>query len=155
MDYRARTDRSGNLVIPFIFAMLLSCMAVAGVAATSDGVGIPQYVQLAYVPERETSLLELPAGYWTVQALALSSKEALEAFAQKHQLQGMTAARIAQDGKLLYILLLGVYQTRERAERAIENVPSPFADLSLWIRPLGTLQAAMTDANNLSGNDAF
>ena len=155
MDYRARTDRSGNLVIPFIFAMLLSCMTLTGVAATSDGVEVPQYVQLAYVPGRETSLLELPAGYWTVQALALSSKEALEAFAQKHQLQGMTAARIAQDGKLLYILLLGVYETRERAERAIESVPPPFADLSLWIRPLGTLQAAMTDANNLSGSDTF
>jgi septal ring-binding cell division protein DamX len=67
----------------------------------------------------------------------------------------MTAARIAQDGKLLYILLLGVYETRERAERAIENIPPPFADLNLWIRPLRSLQAAMTDANNLSGSDAF
>ena len=155
MDYRARTDRSGNFVIPFICAMLLSCMAAAGVAATSDGVGIPQYVQLAYVPERKTPLLELPAHYWIVQALALSSKEALEAFAQKHQLQGMTAARIAQDGKLFYILLLGVYETRERAARAIENVPPPFDNLSLWLRPLGSLQAAMAAANSLSGSDAF
>ncbi len=167
MTNRARNIKGSLFVTPLVGALLLSCAAALSAAVTDSAAAtdnsaaagnsadIPQHVQLAYVPERNTSLLELPARYWTVQVLALSSKEALEAYARRHQLQGMTAARIAQDGKLFYILLLGVYETRERAARAIENVPPPFDNLSLWLRPLGSLQAAMAAANSLSGSDAF
>lgn len=154
MAYRARTSSRFLALLVGVVGIAAS-YAGADASVTGDSEDIPQYLQLAFVPERNTSLFELPAGYWTVQALALSSKEALEAFAREHKLQGMTAARVAQDGKLFYILLLGIYETRERAQRAIENVPPPFADLNLWIRSLGSLQSAMTAANSLSGSEAF
>jgi len=116
---------------------------------------VAKYVRLSYRPERPIPLLELPANFWTVQLVALSSKEALEAYARTDDLQDMSAARIANDGVVYYALLLGVYESRALAEEATKDMPAPFDELDGWIRSLKSLQSAMAAADRLIGSEDF
>ncbi|MGK0221322.1 MAG: septal ring-binding cell division protein DamX [Limisphaerales bacterium] len=111
---------------------------------------IPKHVRLAYKPEKAVSLIDLPAEFWAVQLIALSSKEALEAFATANDIRGMSAARIGAGGELFYILLLGVYESRDLATEASTDLPPPFDNP--WIRSLGSLQKGMLEADRIAGN---
>lgn len=102
---------------------------------------LPPHIRLAYRPDKPTSIIDLPDEFWAVQLIALSSKEALEKYARDYDLKGMSAAQIGVDGKPMYILLLGIYETRAFAEEASQNLPPPFDQP--WIRPLKGLKQAM------------
>ena len=101
--------------------------------------------------EKPTALLDLPSDFWAVQLVAVSSKEALEKWARDNKVIGMSAARIWNGQQMFYILLLGIYETHENAEEAIESLQTPFGDQKPWVRSLGSLQAAMIEADRESG----
>jgi len=107
----------------------------------------PLYQQLSYRPDAPVALLDLPADFYAVQLVAVSSKQTLEQFAAEHQLAGMSAARIWNGQKIFYVLLLGIYEDREHAERAVESLSGPMAELQPWIRTVGSLQRAMRAAD--------
>ena len=95
-------------------------------------------------------MLDVPGDFWAVQLIALSTKEDLEAYAERHNLHGMSAAQIAnQEGEVFYILLLGIYESREIAEQAITELPKPFNNP--WIRSVASLQSAMLRAEKVAG----
>ncbi len=97
-------------------------------------------------------MLDLPPDFFAVQLLASSSKENLERFAAKSALRGLAAARIASNDKLLYILLLGIYPSRETAEQAAAAMPeNVLEDVAPWVRSLGSLQRAMVAGDELAG----
>ena len=112
----------------------------------------PEYARLAYRPDKPVSILDLPDDFAAVQLTALSSREALEQYASKNNMRGMSAARILSGNQLYYILLLGIYETHERAQRAIVDLPPPFAGLTPWIRSVGSLQNAMLAADRHVGD---
>lgn len=103
---------------------------------------VPLHVALAYRPGKAQRLIELPGEFWAVQLAAFGSPEQLSEYAARHQLRGMSAARIARNNQLFYVLLLGVYETRENAERASATVPEAL-NIKPWIRSLASLQRAM------------
>ncbi len=112
---------------------------------------LPIHLRLAYRPDKPISLLDLPKEFMAVQLLAVSSKEALQDYARTHGLQGMSAARVAaQAGQLRYVLLLGIYENRELAQRAIKDLPPPLNVLDVWIRPMGSLQQAIIAGDDLA-----
>lgn len=113
---------------------------------------MPLHQRLAYRPEKPISLMEVPETFWAVQLVAVSSKEALERFARENNLQGMSAARIAVQDTLYYILLLGIYETRANAEQAITDLPDMFQES--WIRSVGSLQRAIAAGDELTGTKA-
>ena len=88
--------------------------------------------------------MDVPSEFWAVQLVAVSSKSALENFAKEHKIQGVSAAETAVNDKLFYVLLLGIYETRENAELAATELPYPFKEP--WIRPMASLQRAMARA---------
>ncbi len=149
--------RSSHTATLVMLAVILCCAPPSSIAAAPsvESTSVPKHVQLAYRPENPVPLLELPGHFWTVQLLALSSKSALETYAREHNLQDMSAARIAHDGVLHYALLLGVYETRALAEEAIRDIPQPFDQLEAWIRSVSSLQSAMVAANRLTGSEDF
>ncbi|MEM7080686.1 MAG: SPOR domain-containing protein [Pseudomonadota bacterium] len=112
---------------------------------------VPEYVALSYTPDKPVSILELPPEFYAVQLLALSGKDKLEEFAVHNNINGMSAARVASNGNLMFALLLGIYETRERAEKAITHLPAPFDQHRPWIRSVGSLQEAMIAGDNLAG----
>ena len=112
---------------------------------------MPPHIALAYRPTQAVAILDLPDDFFAVQLVAVSSKEALETYANTHQLSGMSAARVYANGQLYFVLLLGVYETRERAEQAIASLQGPLAELEPWIRSVGSLQDAMVAADEFTG----
>ena len=98
------------------------------------------------------SFLNMPAEFYAVQLMAMPSRERLEAYIREHNLTDMSATRIARDGELYYVLILGVYETQELAETASRDVPPPLDKREPWIRSLGNLQDAMIRANAMAGD---
>ena len=115
----------------------------------------PDYQRLAYVPDEPTSLLQLPGEYWVAQLMAVSSKQFLEEYAQANQLRGLSAARVASGDRLFYILILGIYENRALAERAISDLPPPYDTYSPFLRSLKSLQEAMKQADRIAGSSDF
>ncbi|MEZ5596380.1 MAG: hypothetical protein R3E84_08315 [Pseudomonadales bacterium] len=120
-----------------------------------DRESLPDYQRLAYVPDKPTSLLDLPANFWVAQIMAVSSKEFLESYAEEHNLHGLSAARIASGDRLFFVLLLGIYETRENATRAITDMPPPYDKYHPLLRTVGSLQAAMRKADEMTGSSEF
>lgn len=109
----------------------------------------PAYLQLAYRPDREVAFTELPDEFYAVQLLALSSPEAVEEFVTDAGVPGLAAARVERDGRLFYVLLMGIYRNRADAVRAAGSPPAELEGLTPWIRPLSTLKEAMLRADDL------
>lgn len=127
---------------------------VAETVEPSSG-DVPAYQALAYVPEKPTSLLELPPNFWVAQLMAVSSKEFLETYAEEHNLRGLSAARIASGDRLFFVLILGIYDTKDKAQRAITNMPPPYHKYKPLLRTLGSLQDAMRKADQMTGSADF
>ena len=102
-------------------------------------------------PHAPVPLTEVPPDYYVVQLVAVQTKETLEDYAARKELRGMSAARVERDGRLFYVLLLGVYPDREQASTAASSLPAEFADLNPWVRSVDSLQQAMRRADDLAG----
>jgi len=84
-----------------------------------------------------------------------SSRDALEGFVSDHRLRGMSAARVANDGQVFYVLLLGIYETAAIANEAAEDIPPQLDKLSPWVRRLGSLQTAMIRADEIADSSSL
>jgi septal ring-binding cell division protein DamX len=62
------------------------------------------------------------------------------------------SARVAQGGKLRYVLLLGIYETREPADEATKGLPPPLDELDVWMRSMASLQRAIIRLMNWPGH---
>ena len=116
-----------------------------GVAAQKSAA----YQQLMYRPDAPMSLEDLPSSYWTVQLIALSSARELQGFMSSLQLDGLAGAMIKVNNRTYYVALLGVYETRAAAELAAKKRPESLSRYQPYVRSLGSLQAAMTQASQL------
>ncbi len=115
-----------------------------------DTAALPEYRRLAYRPDREVAFTDLPDEFYAVQLMALGSPEAVERFVNEARVPGLAAARVELDGRLFYVLLLGIYRDRADATRAAESSPAELSRLTSWIRPLRTLKQAMLRADELA-----
>lgn len=115
----------------------------------------PKHVRLAYKPDKPVSIVELPPDLYAVQLVAMSSRDALAGFVSDNRLRGMSAARVANDGQVFYVLLLGIYETAAIANEAVEDIPPPLNKLSPWVRRLGSLQHAMIRADEITDNSSL
>ena len=116
---------------------------------------LPAYRRLAYRPPEATSLTELPATFYTVQLLAVSSKRAVETYVRERGLSNMSAARIANGGAVYYVLLLGVYPDADSAKLAAADLPPGTEDATVWVRSLGSIQEGIEQANRLFGSTQY
>jgi len=117
--------------------------ATPEVADATSPAEVPAHIRLAYQPLEPTPILDMPASFYAVQLIAMTSRERLEAYIEDNHLEGMSAARIERGGELYYVLILGIYETRELAELASHDLPPPLDSTEAWIRELGDLQQAM------------
>lgn len=108
---------------------------------------VPAYSRLAYVPETATRVFDMPAEYFTVQLLAVSTKQQVENFVETHDLYEMVAVQIIQDEKTLYVLLPGVYTSRADAQDALKSLPDGVKEQQPWVRSLQSLQNVMSKPN--------
>ena len=107
---------------------------------------LPAYLALSYQPPTPTRLLDLPDRFYTVQVMAVSNRDVLEAYAKSRSLTGMSATQIDANGKVMYALLAGIYASRADANAASASLPAAVADETPWVRSLGSLKRAMLAA---------
>ncbi len=115
----------------------------------------PDWQRVAYRPATASALGELPAHFYAVQIVAMSSMEALESFQHEHQLGGILAARVEADGAVYYVLLLGIYETLADAKAAAASRPESLMAVNPWIRKLGPLQAAVRRADMVADRTQY
>ncbi len=96
-------------------------------------------------------IADLPPGYYTIQLVAFSDRERLQTFAEAHDLWGLTAARVRNGQRLYYVLLWGVYESYDQALEYLDKLPASLDRDKVWVRPLGSLQAAMRAADEFTG----
>ncbi len=87
------------------------------------------------------SLASQPANYYAVQVVASSSLEQLKDFAKVNQLSDEWMAETSVNGKLWYVLMLGVYPSKVDAEQALVSVQD--LNTQPWIRTVGSVQSVM------------
>ncbi len=114
----------------------------------------PAYVSLSYRPDQPQRLTDLPDSFYTAQLFAVSTKAQIEDFVTAEGLYNMSATRIEKDGELLYVLLLGVYATEDKARMAVASMPVKVRELDPWVRPIKHLQQAMLRAEKILGTQA-
>ena len=122
--------------------------AAAPAAPAPPDAAAPEH---AYRPDRPVPLTEVPPDYYIVQLVALGTKEALEEYATRKALQGMSAARVERDGRLFYVLLLGVYPNRQAADDAAASLPPELGEFDPWVRRVESLQQAIRRGDELAG----
>jgi septal ring-binding cell division protein DamX len=108
----------------------------------------PDWQRFAYHPAVPVALGVLPAHFYAVQIVAMSSSEGLESFSNEHGLSGVPTVRVEADGKLYYVLLLGIYETLADASAAVASRPESLMTMQPWIRKLGSLQEGIARAEN-------
>ena len=88
-----------------------------------------------------------PPTHYAVQLIALQSQAALEAFVAERQLGHMMRVRVASGGRLHFALLAGIYPSRQEADQAVAALAPALRALKPWVRTVGSLQAAMAEAD--------
>lgn len=110
----------------------------------------PDSARLAYQPAQPVALADLPGTFYAVQVLAMNTRAQLDAFVRRHDISGLSSARVERNGAVYYVLLLGIYETLERARQAAAGLPPALAGVDPWIRSVSSLQAAMRRAEALT-----
>jgi septal ring-binding cell division protein DamX len=106
--------------------------------------------QFGYRSSASIALSKLPAHFYVVQIIAMSSLEGLQSFAYEHLLSDILAARVEANGELFYVLLLGTYETLTDAKSAAASRPESLMSIEPWVRKLGSLQDAIARGDVLA-----
>lgn len=95
----------------------------------------------------EDALLARNSSDFTLQVIALSSEKAMQGFIQENKLQGDTHyIETTLNGKPWYILVYGVYNTRQEASNAIRSLPAALRKYNPWPRTLANVKSDMDKA---------
>ncbi|MEM8766910.1 MAG: AAA family ATPase [Pseudomonadota bacterium] len=88
-------------------------------------------------------LLQQNPEYFTLQLVTVSAAERAVAFVEG-QLDPREFAiyRLQRDGRMLHVVVYGLFSSRAAAERAANNLPSGLGEVQPWIRPVEQVQTA-------------
>jgi len=88
-------------------------------------------------------LLEQDPDYFTLQLVTVSSPDSASAFVARQQEPGeFTVYQLQRDGRILHVVLYGLFSSRSAAEAAADSLPAEVGSVQPWIRPVGQVQAA-------------
>jgi DamX protein len=88
-------------------------------------------------------LLEQDPDYFTLQLVTVSSPDSASAFVARQQEPGeFTVYQLQRDGRILHVVLYGLFSSRRAAEAAADSLPAEVGSVQPWIRPVGQVQAA-------------
>ena len=115
---------------------------------------LPDYLWLAYEPEAETHIQDLPDDFFVVQLAAFATKEkAIEYVSNQTNLRELRGVRVLANEKAHFNILLGIYENKRRAERAVKSVESELGDKTPWIRSMSSIKTAMQAADEKFGEE--
>lgn len=87
-------------------------------------------------------LAERPAGHYTIQIVAATNPDTLEAFVRDQS--NVTSLRIVptrRDGELWYVVVAGDYPDRDTARQGLDALPAEQREHGAWVRSFASLNA--------------
>ncbi len=102
------------------------------------------------LPSVELSIL--PDDAYVVQLVAMRSAQTLDSLINDRGLTDVFPARVAADGEIYHVLLIGPYADEPSAQEAAAVPPEQLQDFHPWVRSVRSLKAAMREADELSAN---
>ena len=89
-------------------------------------------------------LLRQPVDAFTLQLLTVSSQERAVAFVNAQQYPEQFAVyRLRRDGRALFVVVYGLFDSRDEAQAIAVNLPESISKISPWARPLAQIQDAI------------
>jgi len=122
----------------------------------SPSADLPASQTSSPVAAEPASAIGLPAGvrdsrwllaqnpdYFTLQLVTVSSAESASTFVSRQREPAeFTVYQLARDGRILHVVLFGLFSSRTAAEAAVDNLPDEVGRVQPWIRSVGQVQAA-------------
>jgi DamX protein len=87
------------------------------------------------------SLKSAPGSHYTLQLSSSSNSSNLNAWAKKENLKNFVVYQTTRNGQPWYVLVSGVYASKEDAKRAVATLPSDVQAKNPWAKPLHQVQA--------------
>lgn len=96
-------------------------------------------------PLRDGSwLMRQPEGTFTIQLLILSSAERADAYvARQTESEQFAIYRLQRDGRVLHVVVFGIFGSRTEARAAVEHLPATVGDVRAWVRPMNQVHGAI------------
>lgn len=100
--------------------------------------------QLEDIRDGDAWLMAQTAGNYTLQLAAAFKEREVDAFIQRYHLSPKAAkVRLLQNGRDVYVALLGVFPTVARTKQVVLTLPDELQQRKPWIRDLGALKPAL------------
>lgn len=82
-----------------------------------------------------------PGSHYTLQLSSSSSSANLNAWARKENLQHYMIYQTVRDGQPWYVLISGIYATKDEAKRAVSTLPTDVQAKNPWAKPIHQVQS--------------
>lgn len=86
-------------------------------------------------------LKSAPSGHYTLQLSSSSNYNNLNGWAKKENLKNYVVYETTRNGQPWYVLVTGVYASKEEAKRAVSTLPADVQAKNPWAKPLHQVQA--------------
>ncbi|MEA1063111.1 cell division protein DamX [Erwinia sp. HR93] len=88
-----------------------------------------------------SALKAAPSGHYTLQLSSSSNYSNLNAWAKKENLQDYVIYQTVRNGKPWYVLVHGVYASKDEAKRAVSSLPADVQAKNPWTKPVSQVQS--------------
>ena len=87
------------------------------------------------------ALKSAPGSHYTLQLSSSSNYNNLNAWAKKENLKNFVVYQTSRNGQPWYVLVSGVYASKDDAKRAVSTLPADVQAKNPWAKPLHQVQA--------------
>lgn len=94
----------------------------------------------ASTPVTINALKAASGNYYTLQLSGASNDKSLKNWAQKEQLKNYVVYKTSRNGQPWYVLVSGIYPSRNAAKLAITTLPARIQAKDPWVKPLHLVQ---------------
>ncbi|UVW53164.1 cell division protein DamX [Klebsiella variicola] len=88
-----------------------------------------------------SSMKSAPSGNYTLQLSSSSNYDNLNNWAKKEKLDRYVVYETSRNGQPWYVLVSGIYASKEEAKRAVTSLPADVQAKNPWAKPLHQVQA--------------
>lgn len=88
-----------------------------------------------------SAIKSAPGSHYTLQLSSSSNSANLNAWAKKENLQHYMVYQTQRNGQPWYVLVTGVYATKDDAKRAVSNLPADVQAKNPWAKPIHQVQS--------------
>ncbi|STW12076.1 sporulation domain-containing protein [Klebsiella pneumoniae subsp. rhinoscleromatis] len=88
-----------------------------------------------------SSMKSAPSGHYTLQLSSSSNYDNLNNWAKKEKLNKYVVYETSRNGQPWYVLVSGIYASKDEAKRAVTSLPADVQAKNPWAKPLHQVQA--------------